>query len=699
MRTRGPIVGLAVVLLLAAATTASVAPSLSGIRLDNPAPEADAWFGFAVAGLGDLDGDGSADLAAGAPRAGRVYLVSGASLAVLHEIGDPETLTGTQCQPTETELSPCNFGYAVAGVGDVDGDGIEDVAVGAPGPFGLVSLPCGIVDPNEPCPQFGRAFIFSGSSGDLIVKLAKVDAVMLQGLEVAPLGDVNGDSVRDLAGVAAGNAFGNGGAIAAFSGADGTLIWTQPALNAPVGITGLVVAPLAMIEDVNGDGVAELIVGADCTELGGVQCAGRVYVLSGSNGAVVRTHDNPTPLESDAFGAGVAAVGDQDTDGVEDYAVAEPGGAASTGSVIHLFSGATGAPIGTSIPSPANERNEPGSTRKTMAMAGVDDKSGDGVPDFWLGARTTGAAYLLTRHGNVLLQARDPIPNTGFGISVSAIGALPGEFGLDAVVGAPFRQVGEVENAGALFVLRPEADLRVEKMAAPASVVPGDTLTYSVTVTNAGPSDAVGVEVGDSIPASTTFVQGSLADDPACAFDDVLVRVVCTPGTLADGDSFGFDFEVHVSDDAEVPSTVSNTAAASAVTNDPDPSNDTGTTVSQVSCDIVGTPGNDVLRSDASGQSLCGLGGDDVLIGLKGDDVLVGGAGADILHAQAGHDFLRGGSGDDLLHGQSGDDVLWGGDGDDRLFGGSGFDQLDGGAGTDACNAQANGGATTGCES
>jgi uncharacterized repeat protein (TIGR01451 family) len=698
METRSSIVGLAAVSLLAAATAASAAPSLSGIRLDNPAPKADGRFGFAVAGLGDLDGDGSADLAAGAPGAGRAYLVSGSTLEVLHEIEDPENLTGTQCEPAETDPSPCNFGYAVAGVGDVDGDATEDVAVGAPGPFALVGLPCGIVDPNEPCPHLGRAFIFSGSTGDLIVKLEKVDDVLLQGLEVAPLGDVNGDSVRDLAGVAAGSPFGNGGAVAAFSGADGTLIWTQPALNAPVGIKGLVAAPLAMIEDVNGDGVAELIVGADCTDLGGVQCAGRVYVLSGSNGAVVRTHDNPTPLANDAFGVGVAAVGDQDADGVEDYAVAEPGGAASTGSVIHLFSGATGAPVGTSIPSPADERNEPGSTHNTMAMAGVDDKSGDGVPDFWLGASKTGAAYLLTKQSDVLLQASDPIPDTGFGISVSAIGALPGETGLDAVVGAPFRLVGEVEGAGALFLLRPEADLQVEKTAAPASVVPGDTLTHTVTVTNAGPSDALGVAIGDSIPAPTAFVQGSLADDPACAFDAVLVRVVCTPGTLAAGDSFAFDFEVQVSDDAEVPSTVSNTAAVSAATTDPEPSNDAGTAVSQVSCDIVGTQGNDVLRSDASGQSVCGLGGDDVLIGLKGDDVLVGGAGADILHGESGHDVLRGGSGDDRLHGQSGDDGLWAGDGDDRLFGGSGFDQLDGGAGTDACNAQANGGATTGCE-
>jgi hypothetical protein len=97
---------------------------------------------------------------------------------------------------------------------------------------------------------------------------------------------------------------------------------------------------MAAVKDLTGDGVTDLVVGADCAEINQVSCAGKVYVLSGSDGTVVRTHDNTTPLENDGFGVGVAAVGDQNADGTEDYAVAEPGGAGSAGSVIHLFSGA-----------------------------------------------------------------------------------------------------------------------------------------------------------------------------------------------------------------------------------------------------------------------------------------------------------------------------------------------------------------------
>ncbi len=670
---------------------------LAGIRIDNPGPQEGAQFGFAVAGLGDVSGDGTGDLAVGAPGAGRVYVFSGADRSVLHEIGDPDVLTGTPCAPTETAASPCNFGYSLADAGDVNGDGVDDLAIGAPGPFGIVSLPCGIIDPNEPCPEMGRAFIFSGATGDLLVRLAKIE-VSLRGVSLAALGLVNGDSVPDVAMVASGNIFGAGGVVAAFSGADGSVLWTQPPLPTNVGIAGLAVAPLAAVDDLTGDGVADLVAGADCAELNQVSCAGKVYVLSGATGAILRVHNNPSPLAEDGFGVAVANVGDQDADGVVDYAVAEPGGLASAESLVHLFSGASGAPIGSPLASPVDERNAPGSTRRSMALAGVDDKDGDGVADFWVGGASSGAAHLLNAQGNVLVSAVDSMPGSDFGVAAAAITAVPGGTGLDVVVGAPKRKVDPIPEAGAVFLLRPEADLEVAKVAIPADAVPGDTVTYSVTVTNGGPFAALAVQVLDGIPAGTSFVAGSLADDPACTFNALLNQVECAPGTLAVAASFNFDFEVHVADDAVVPATVSNTAVATTNSPDPDSSNNTATAVSDVTCDVVGTPQDDVLVGTAAGESICGLGGDDHLIGLGGDDVLVGGAGHDVVHGGQSDDVLRGGSGADQLHGQTGADVLKGGDGDDSLFGGSDFDSLDGGNGFDTCRTQADGGAVSACE-
>jgi uncharacterized repeat protein (TIGR01451 family) len=689
---------LAAVVVAVVLPASAAAGSLTGIRVDDPVPAADAHFGLSVAGTGDVNADGAADFAVGAPGQGLVYIISGSTTAVLHSIGDPDNLAGTQCEPSAADPSPCAFGFAVGRVGDVDGDGIEDVAVGAPGVLdpGL-PLPCPF--PDQPCPQLGRVFIFSGASGALIRRLDQDGPN--QGAAVVGLGSINGDAVPDVAAVAPGRPTGQGGLVAAFSGANGKEIWSTLAPGATEGIKGLTPAsaPFARIADVTGDGTPDLLLGAPLDSNGQSFFIGRAYVVSGASGALVRTHDNPTPLAGDAFGAGVAGIGDQNGDGVDDYAISEPGSAASPGSLVHLYSGATGEALGAPLPSPADERNPPNASRQSMALSGIDDKDEDGKPDFWLGATKTGAAFLLNRQGQVLETAADPVPDTNFGFATSPIGALAGESGLDVVVGAPTRAVGTVAGAGAVFLLRPEADLRVSKTVTPPKAVPGGTLSYTVTVTNEGPSTATGVEVTETIPSPLVLVPASLADDPSCAFDPASAEVACAVGSLGVGASFGLDFQVGVPDDALVPSNISNQASATAVTADPTPANNTGSAEAQLGCDVVGSAGDDVLVGTGPGESICGLGGDDHLVGLGANDVLVGGEGNDILHGGSGDDTLRGGSGADRLYGQAGADVLAGGAGDDELFGGPGVDVLDGGAGTDTCKAQADGGTVIGCES
>jgi len=677
--------------------TAQGADALTGIRIDNPVPAANANFGFAVAGLGDLDGDGSEDLAVGAPRQGAVYLISGSTHSLLRSISDPDNLAGTQCEPTADEPSPCDFGLAVASAGDVNGDGVEDVAVGAPGIFGgAVAVPC--VDPSQPCPQDGRAFIFSGRTGQLILRLAHDGPN--QGAAIADLGSIDGDLIPDFAVVAPGSTS-KGGLVAAFAGSDGHEIWTTFAPPATQGITGLAFtgSALAALPDVNGDGHDDLLVGAPEFSPGPDFFVGRAYVLSGATGEVLRTYDNPSPLAFDAFGVGVAAVGDQDGDGKADYAISEPGGSQSAGSVIHLYSGATGSELGVPITSPADERNGATSSHLTMALAAVGDTNADGKPDFWLGATTAGAAYLIDRDGQVLETAADSQPGSGFGLALSPIAASAGEPGSDVIAGAPMRSAGGFDGAGAVFLLRSQADLQLSKTATPSTVIPGGKLTYSVSLFNAGPSLASGVEVTDPIEPPSTLVPASLVDDTACSFDATTSVIRCDVGSLPAGSTFNFEFDVVVADDVDVPSTVVNSATATAVTLDPVPGNNTASTSTPLACDIVGTSGNDVLVATAAGESVCGLGGDDVLIGKAGNDLLIGGAGDDTLIAQAGDDTLVGGSGNDRLFGQGGNDRLFGGTGDDRLYGGPGTDLLDGGPGFDVCKASPGGGTVTNCES
>jgi len=104
-------------------------------------------------------------------------------------------------------------------------------------------------------------------------------------------------------------------------------------------------------------------------------------------------------------------------------------------------------------------------------------------------------------------------------------------------------------------------------------------------------------------------------------------------------------------------------------------------------CDIVGTPGSDhLVGQSADREFICGLGGDDVIEAMGGDDLLSGGGGADLLIGsdEGLGDEIIGGPGDDVLRGRSGMDTLLGGMGDDHIFGGSQTDLAYGGSGNDA---------------
>jgi Ca2+-binding RTX toxin-like protein len=90
-----------------------------------------------------------------------------------------------------------------------------------------------------------------------------------------------------------------------------------------------------------------------------------------------------------------------------------------------------------------------------------------------------------------------------------------------------------------------------------------------------------------------------------------------------------------------------------------------------------GTAGGDfVVAQYLQGDTIDGLGGNDVIIGLNGDDKLMGGAGNDLLIGNGGIDDLQGGDGRDRLSGGDGDDLLWGGEGADILTGGRGADEF-----------------------
>ena len=146
----------------------------------------DGHFGEVVAPVGDIDGDGAPELFVGAPGdhrdgevwpPGRAWLFSGASGAVLDSLDLP--LGGGR--------RDAQFGYDVAGVGDVSGDGVPDLLVGAPGVEDHECSGCPLIS--------GRAFVFSGATRSLLYTLESPNGEGggAFGRSIADAGDTNGD--------------------------------------------------------------------------------------------------------------------------------------------------------------------------------------------------------------------------------------------------------------------------------------------------------------------------------------------------------------------------------------------------------------------------------------------------------------------------------------------------------------------------
>jgi uncharacterized repeat protein (TIGR01451 family) len=141
-----------------------------------------------------------------------------------------------------------------------------------------------------------------------------------------------------------------------------------------------------------------------------------------------------------------------------------------------------------------------------------------------------------------------------------------------------------------------EADLVVTKTDSPDPVVAGTDLTYTLTLTNEGPSDAQNVTLSDTVPAGTTFVSSSQASGPAFTLTDPpgpTGTFSATITTLAAGASATFTLVVRVDPALPGGTTITNTASAvSVVTADPDAadSSDTETTLTSRGADVPPIP-------------------------------------------------------------------------------------------------------------
>jgi hypothetical protein len=304
---------------------------------------------------------------------------------------------------------------ALVKVGDLDGDGAPDFMVGAPR-----------LKSSGP----GSVYVYSGATRALLYQFDQSPIEFSFGLVGAAAGDVDGDGIADFAfttGEYVGPTF--RGQVLVWSGMTGALLtfFNNPKQSFGSGLAG--------IGDVDGDGHAELLVGSPSEDSsGGTPATGRAFIYSGKDGSLLRSHDGAQ--SSDRFGIRCAALGDLDGDGVADYAIGSSPGPTFLDGSVYVYSGASGALL-TQLMSSADQ--ELVSLGAPIADAGDVDQ--DGIADLLVGGqqtiapggRTVGASFLLSGRTFELLHhftdVGEPIA------AVSAAGDLDGDGFGDVLVG------------------------------------------------------------------------------------------------------------------------------------------------------------------------------------------------------------------------------------------------------------------------
>jgi len=453
----------------------------------------DDFSGRSVSDAGDVNGDGIDDLIIGAHGAdpndtysGRSYLVFGTD----DDLPNPLNLSSLNRLNGivfNGEAADHRAGWSVSGNGDINGDGIEDLIIGAI-----------LFDPNGSIVGSGRSYVVFGSNSGLpnpfdLSSINQLNGFALDGeaeedgagWSVSADGDFNGDGINDLIigapladpnGETSGRSYvvfgSNAGLpnpfnLSTLNGSNGFVINGEAAGNffgARVGTAG----------DVNGDGIDDLIIGAYLADFKGVE-AGRSYVifgsttglptpfnlstLNGSNGFVINGE-----AAGDRLGNSVSAAGDFNGDGIDDLVIGAPGLPASSvlGRTYVVFGSNAGLPNPFDL-STLNGTNgfaingEAAGDRLGVSVSAAGDVNGDGFDDLVIGAPVASPNGLISGRTYVVFGSSVDLPNpfqlgsldgsNGFvlngeaagdvsGASVSAAGDINGDGIDDLIVGA-----------------------------------------------------------------------------------------------------------------------------------------------------------------------------------------------------------------------------------------------------------------------
>jgi hypothetical protein len=718
--------------------------------------------GYSVASAGDIDGDGFADLIIGAPRgaaAGNAKVFAGDSYVVFGKASgwgaaiDLTTIAaGTGGIVIHGQDAGDRSGSSVASAGDINGDGFADLIIGARlgGEAGYAKDFAG-----DSYVVFGKASGW-GAAIDLTTIAAGTGGFVIHGQDrrdesgfsVASAGDINGDGFADLIiGASYGDAAGNakpdaGESYVVFGKASG---WGTPIdlTTIAAGTGGFVIHgqdnrdnsgfSVASAGDINGDGFADLIIGAWVGDAAGnaKDGAGDSYVVfgkasgwgvaidlttiaAGTGGFVIHGQD-----ASDLSGVSVASAGDINGDGFADLIIGAFGGDAAgnakdiAGDSYVVFGKASGwgAPINlTTIAAGTGGFVIHGQDRTDLSgrsVASAGDINGDGFADLIIGAYRArgagnakdfagdsyvvfgkasgwGAAIDLTTiaagTGGFVIHGQDASDRSGR--SVASAGDINGDGFADLIIGARYGDAaGNAKNyAGDSYVIfgRDFTNTVTHAGTASADLLTGTNAANIMvgglgndTLNGGGGTDALQGGAGDDrlVVSDFTFLRvdggsgddtlalrgGGLTLDLAAIADTKLESIEAID--LGGGWNTLRITALELRNLSETSNTLRVTGGLGAgiqfddtgwvqgATADGFVTFTNGTATALVAEALLSPPPGPTVNND----NISGSGGDEVIDGLAGNDSILGAAGDDTLSGGAGTDTLGGDAGNDLF--------------------------------------------------